>query len=111
MPYKDREKYLSTQKSYYHRDKESYKWRNIKNTYGLTKEDFMSMLDKQDNKCALCKKPFQGLSQRDLHIDHCHTTNRVRGLLCMVCNVGLGMMGDNEEGLLKALSYVRGELN
>lgn len=111
MPYADREKYLSSQRSYYHKDKESYKWRTIKNNYGLSKEDFFFLLEKQDNKCALCDKPFEGFRTRDLHIDHCHETNKVRGLLCMPCNVGLGMLGDNEEGLSKALSYIRGELS
>lgn len=110
MPYKDRNKYLSTQRSYYQNDKESYKWRNIKNIYGLTKEDFFDLLEKQNIKCALCEDSFKSLNQNHLHIDHCHETNKIRGLLCMKCNVGLGMLGDNEEGLTKALAYVKGEL-
>ena len=81
----------------------------IKNTYGLTQEDFFELLDKQENKCALCKEPFESLPARFLHIDHCHETNKIRGLLCMPCNVGLGMLGDNEVSLLNALKYVRGE--
>lgn len=109
MPYKDRNKYLSSQRKYYSNDKETYKWRTIKNNYGLTKEDFFNLLESQDNKCALCKAAFQGLRQQDLHIDHCHETKRVRGLLCMKCNVGLGMLGDNVTGLEKALQYVKGE--
>lgn len=110
MPYVDREKYLSSQKGYYDKDKESYKWRNIKNTYGLSKEDFFDILEEQNNKCKLCKNSFVSLGKNDLHIDHCHETNKIRGLLCMKCNVGLGMLGDNEEGLSKALAYVKGEL-
>jgi len=108
MPYKDRNKYLSTQRGYYHSDKDSYKWRNIKSMYNLTKEDFFDLFEKQDGKCALCNRVFETLTQRDLHIDHCHETNKIRGLLCMKCNVGLGMLGDNEEGLLKAMAYIRG---
>lgn len=110
MPYKDRNKYLSTQRSYYHKDKEAYKWRNIKNTYDLTKEQFFDMLEEQDNKCGLCNEPFLSLGKNHLHIDHCHETNQVRSLLCMKCNVGLGMLGDNVEGLTKALAYVKGEV-
>lgn len=110
MPYKDRDKYLSSQKGYYHKDKESYKWRNIKNMYGLTKEDFFDVLETQDNKCALCNKPFLSLGQSHLHIDHCHETNKVRGLLCLQCNVGLGMLGDNIEGLERGIKYLKGEL-
>lgn len=110
MPYKDRNKYLESQRGYYKKDPSAYKWRNIKNTFGLSKEDFFNILEKQDSKCALCNKPFVGLGGNILHIDHCHETGRIRGLLCMPCNVGLGMLGDNEEGLAKALKYVKGEL-
>lgn len=108
MPYKDRAKYLAAQKEYYHKDKEPYKWRNIKNTYGLTKEEFFDMFENQDGKCALCEKVFPGMSKNQLHIDHDHETNKVRGLLCMQCNVGLGMLGDNKEGLNRALAYLEG---
>lgn len=111
MPYKNREKYLKSQNSYYRKDPEKYKWLRLKNSIGLTKDVFYSMLEKQDNKCALCQRPFESLSKRLLHIDHCHETGKIRGLLCMPCNVGLGMLGDNEESLEKALSYLKGELN
>lgn len=111
MPYKDREVYLATQRSYYHKDKETYKWRVRLSRYDITKEQFFDLLEKQDCKCALCGEIFPGIFGKDMHIDHCHETNKVRGILCKVCNVGLGMLGDNEEGLVKALAYVRGELS
>jgi hypothetical protein len=79
VPYKDRDKYLKSQKSYYWKDPR-YKWRNVENKFGLTKSDFLDLLDKQDNKCALCNKSFEGLSRRFIHIDHCYETNRIRGL-------------------------------
>lgn len=111
MPYKNREKYLSSQKGYYKKDPESYKWRTRKNKYGLSKTQILELLEKQDNKCALCNKPFLSMWGKDMHIDHDHETNKVRGLLCLSCNVGLGMLGDNEEGLTKALKYIKGELS
>ena len=98
---------MNSQRSYYNKDKEAYRWRVIKNTYNLSKEDFYNILEKQDYKCALCSKTFPGFKQNQLHIDHCHETNKVRGLLCMQCNVGLGMLGDNIEGLERALDYLR----
>src|SRR6266481_4506405 len=100
MPYKDK----GDQRKHYMNNKDSYKWRSVKNQYDLSKEDFFDILEKQDNKCALCKEVFQSLKQNHLHIDHDHEKNKVRGFLCMKCNVGLGMLGDNEEGLIKALS-------
>jgi hypothetical protein len=111
VPYKDRQKYLETQRSYYKKDSETYKWRVRFNKYGLTKEEFFNLLELQDNKCALCNKPFESLTGNNLHVDHDHETDKVRGLLCLQCNVGLGMLGDKEEGLLRALEYVRGELS
>lgn len=111
MPYKDREKYLESQRGYYAKDKETYKWRIRLGKHKMSKQGFFDLLEKQDNKCALCNKPFEGLWKNDLHIDHCHETGKVRGLLCRPCNVALGMFGDNEEGLAKALNYIKGELH
>ena len=108
MPYKDRETYLQSQRDAYGRTKESRKWEQIKRLYGVSKDDFNKMMEEQNNSCKLCSKPFISVTQT--HIDHCHETDRVRGILCMPCNVALGMLGDNEEGLTKALNYVKGNI-
>lgn len=55
--------------------------------YGLTQESFNQMLLKQEGKCAICKLNFENTKP---NIDHCHTTERVRGLLCSPCNIVLG---------------------
>jgi hypothetical protein len=47
-------------------------------------------------------------SGRKLHLDHDHVTGRVRGLLCNLCNTGLGALADNEDLFLRAISYLRG---
>lgn len=107
MPYKDKE----NQRKHYTDNKEIYKWRARFNKHGLSKEQIFDLIEKQNNKCALCAKPFQSMWGNDMHIDHDHETNKIRGILCMPCNVALGMLGDNEEGLSKALSYIKGELN
>lgn len=108
MPLKDPVAYREYQINYYYNNLEAHKYRNILRNYGLSKEDFLNLLELQNNKCALCEKPFNGLGKRDVHVDHCHETNKVRGILCMPCNVALGMLGDNEEGLTKALNYIKG---
>jgi len=41
-----------------------------------------------------------------LHLDHCHTTGRFRGWLCASCNLGIGSLGDNVEGVKRALAYL-----
>ena len=57
-----------------------------------------------DPTCAICGKPEVG---RRLNIDHDHATGLVRGLLCRKCNAGIGLLGDNIEGLEAALEYLR----
>lgn len=69
--------------------------------YNLTTEQFDAMSDRQSGMCALCcLRPL-----RD--VDHCHTTNKVRGLLCRACNLGLGMFGDSPERLVRAIAYLQ----
>lgn len=73
--------------------------------YGLTKQEFKDLLEKQENRCAICGTHRDVLT-RDLHIDHCHTTGEVRGLLCINCNTGLGSFKDSEDLLTFAITYL-----
>ena len=67
--------------------------------YGVT-ETIQELEESQSHKCAICGK------LADLHIDHCHLTNKYRGLLCMQCNTGLGKFYDNVEYLQQAIKYL-----
>jgi len=62
----------------------------------------------QQGLCALCTKALHRESGRGCHVDHDHETGRFRGLLCGNCNTALGTLGDNVEGLSRALAYVKG---
>jgi hypothetical protein len=73
--------------------------------HGITIEEYQQMLLNQNNRCAICKTNEPGGKGR-WHIDHCHETNKVRGLLCTVCNTGLGMFKDDPERLQNAISYL-----
>lgn len=66
---------------------------NLRTKYGLSLEDYQKLLDNQKGVCAICKLPPEG--DIPLYVDHCHTTNRVRGLLHNRCNLALGMLQDN----------------
>lgn len=70
---------------------------------GLTVQEIQIIRDRQHNKCAIC----DAVDPTDL--DHCHTTNRVRWLLCKHCNRGLGAFRDNPEWLEKAAQMLRGD--
>ena len=74
--------------------------------HGIELEDFTAMLVAQGRSCALCGKYLK--NRRDRHIDHDHRTGRIRGVLCFTCNKGLGMLGDDEAGLKRAIEYLRG---
>lgn len=62
----------------------------IKKKYGITLDQFNYLVEVQDNKCAICEKEFDRKSKDRLpHIDHDHVTLKVRGLLCINCNMRL----------------------
>lgn len=90
-------------RQYYNPSKEGHRKRDQR--YGLYYKDYNTLFDKQEGKCALC-----GISHsevwRGLHVDHCHKTNIVRGLLCFHCNTALGKLGDSEEQIQKVLKYL-----
>ena len=78
--------------------------RNPGRPYGLSADEYRSLVEKQQNRCAICGSPPQ---KRRLCVDHDHTTGKVRELLCRTCNAGLGHFKDNEELLLAAASYLK----
>lgn len=86
------------------RTSEVYGQRYLRN-YGLTKDDYEILLKHQDGRCAICRSPPKG---KRLAVDHCHTTGRVRGLLCEPCNHGLGKFADDPERCRAAAAYLEG---
>jgi hypothetical protein len=77
----------------------------LKSRYGLTFDDFENLLNSQNSKCAICNVPLARLG-RSTHVDHCHTTGKVRGILCKECNTGLGKLGDNIDSIKKVIQYL-----
>jgi hypothetical protein len=75
-------------------------WLRLK--YNLTPEEYDTIFQEQEGKCAICQQPADKLC-----VDHCHDTNRVRGLLCLSCNFALGQFKDHPERLERAAEYVR----
>jgi len=72
--------------------------------YGITVEQKMEMLVSQKGTCALCGTTSWG--KAGPQVDHCHTTKKIRGLLCVQCNVGLGNFKDSTTLLYKAVVYL-----
>lgn len=76
----------------------------IKRKYGITLDDYKTMLNAQGDVCKICGQP--NSEKKPLFIDHDHKTGCVRGILCATCNAGLGCFKDNPELFQKAISYL-----
>lgn len=62
------------------------------------------MFDEQKGRCAICETEIT--AYKTANVDHCHTTGKVRGLLCFLCNSGLGKFKDDKGRLQKAIEYL-----
>lgn len=82
------------------------KW-NLFTKYGISVEQYEELLLRQGGVCKICGNECS--SGRRLSVDHCHETGRVRGLLCVNCNHGVGKFNDDPERLEAAARYLRGE--
>jgi hypothetical protein len=86
--------------------------RNRQRMYGLSPADFRALLAAQGHGCAICGAPLKPAEEKDpnRHVDHCHLTGAVRGILCSGCNTGLGHFKDDPARLRKALTYLLSRL-
>lgn len=76
----------------------------LKQRFGITLINYNEMLQKQNYKCAIC---FKAPDQERLAVDHCHTTNKIRKLLCKQCNLILGNCKENPDILFSAINYLK----
>lgn len=80
---------------------------NLRYKYGLTLAEYDALLAAQGGVCAICgRADARREGHRNLVVDHCHTSDRIRGLLCHSCNRGIGLLQDSAEILKKALTYL-----
>ncbi|MET8686491.1 endonuclease VII domain-containing protein [Streptomyces sp. NPDC004732] len=74
----------------------------FKRKYGITMEERDELLVSQAGVCCIC------LAAPAVHVDHCHDTGRVRGVLCFSCNAALGQFKDRPDSIRRAAAYVEG---
>ena len=79
---------------------------NLKYQHGLTPEQYITMLEKQNGVCAICEKP-NNIKERRLYVDHDHITGATRELLCQRCNAVLGSVVEDIEILEKMIAYLK----
>ena len=76
-------------------------WRHLTRKQALI--EYNKLLKKQNKKCAICESK---KGSKNLAVDHCHKTGKIRGLLCNKCNRGLGYLGDSIKIIKRALKYL-----
>jgi hypothetical protein len=95
----------------YKMSKEQSRHYGYQRYYGISAEDYVRMLNKQNGKCAICHQPETSLDKNGnvkiLAVDHCHTTGKVRELLCYSCNSMLGQARDNIDVLSSGIEYLK----
>ena len=98
--------------NYYEANKEEFtkKSRNarFKRLYGITLDEYNLMVTEREGCCDICGIHYNETG-KNLAVDHCHTTDKVRGLLCFNCNIGIGYLKDNVNILNSAIKYLENE--
>jgi len=106
----NREKHLASNRAWRDENAESYREAKRRSAllrrYGISQEQFVDLFEAQDGACAICGTSEPGGRRNTLHIDHCHDTGKVRGLLCNPCNLMLGLAKDNPAALTRAADYL-----
>lgn len=98
----------------------NYKQRNpnnckngyLKRNYNITLDDYLNLLLNQNSVCKICKKEETSKNNKkgkikDLAVDHCHKSGKIRGLLCTRCNTTLGRVEDSIELLENMINYLK----
>jgi Recombination endonuclease VII len=107
-----KEKRRQIQRAYYHRNKDKIKVRTKQRASTEKYKKYQREWHRKKHRptptrpepleCECCFRP----ATTTLHLDHCHITNIFRGWLCASCNLGIGSLGDNIDGIKNALSYL-----
>ena len=97
------------QQAYREKNRETLRHRERERKFGISRQEYADLFLKQNGVCAICKQPETATrlgKVKALSVDHCHTSGKVRGLLCSDCNTGIGKMKESREALLAAIRYL-----
>jgi hypothetical protein len=88
------------------RDPDKYKNQEIQSKYGISIDDYYLILGMQGGGCSICGSIDPKFGRKYFCVDHCHSTGRIRGLLCHTCNLGLGHFDDSLQLIQSAQAYL-----
>ena len=78
---------------------------NIEKNYKISYNSYLTLIKSQNGNCQICKNILK--IDKNTHLDHCHYTGKIRGVLCGKCNTGIGQFNDSTELLKSALKYLK----
>lgn len=102
IPSQDSAKY---QREWRKQNPDKVKTYDLKSKFGISLFEYNDLRHTQNYSCKICGTKETDLDE-NLVVDHCHTTGKIRGLLCHCCNRGLGLLKDDTEILQKAIDYL-----
>jgi translation initiation factor 2 beta subunit (eIF-2beta)/eIF-5 len=86
--------------------------RSIRRKFGMTRDEYNKKLQEQNGVCAICKQPETTFTNKtgeikNLSVDHCHKTGKIRELLCFSCNSGIGKVKESIPLLEAMIEYLK----
>lgn len=109
----NKERIKQVQKQWRDANKEKLRAAKRKRNYGLTQEQYDQMLKDQNKACEICEITTDQLAlkypssyHKNLVVDHCHYSGKVRSLLCHHCNLFVGYLESKQDVLQKAVEYI-----
>lgn len=100
------EQYREMNRKYRAANRETLALKQRARVYGLSVEELQALLEAHGGNCGACGDPFPSNSKHR-HIDHCHKTGKVRGLLCRACNLAIGNAQDSVRRLEAMIAYLK----
>ena len=79
---------------------------HLRSMYDISPEERHRLYEEQAGCCAICREPREEYGKSGLRTDHNHETGTVRGLLCPNCNTALGLLGEDEDRMIRAMIYL-----
>lgn len=102
----NREKRRAYDKAYNAENREAIRNYNLQYKFGVTLDEYESILASQGNVCGICGCDADPIVGRAMPLDHDHVTGAPRGVLCSSCNRGIGLLGDDPDRLVAAAAYL-----